>query len=571
MKALQELIHLVTKYKRREVKVLGYNEDGTDRNEIFYGLLADGRLRSDDEAARYFFGQDKDGSFTEYRNFRNSFLKRLVTTFFFIDIKRQEFNDAQAALHTCYRNMAVVKMLIAKDARHAAHEIAEKTITQAIKYEFPEVVMELARNLRAYYTYVEQDLKKKEQYQRLVDESMEAMVVIIKAETMYCELIAPYVKSKSSKPWVSEKARVYLTELEPLVQRHQVHKLHLYYHTIARLERASVHDHAGTAEVCRRAIRYFEGRFATPKSVPGAFALTLIISLTMLGQYEEAEGWAKYAEECAEAGTHNWFKGLEQQVVLQFYKQAYQAAYNVYNKASSHKHFGHLATVERETWKLHEAYTQLLIAAGKITPTDAVQKKSNFKPAKFLNEVPEFAKDKRGMNIPVLVAHAILLLYLQRYEESYDRMLALDKYADRNLKEGDDAFRSYCFIKALLQIQKADFKRAGSEAGAADWLKRMSTQPYMLADAPHEVENIPYEHLWGMAMEALQRGGGVDEASLQLMAFSHTKAKSWQETRHRNNSVPQILPLPKHQPHPCASIPSNCSSRTGRLASAQVL
>ena len=43
--------------------------------------------------------------------------------------------------------------------------------------------------------------------------------------------------------------------------------------------------------------------------------------------------------------------------------------------------------------------------------------------------------------------------------------------------------------------------------GPADWLRRMSTQPVMLADAPHEVEAIPYEHIWGMAMEALERVG----------------------------------------------------------------
>lgn len=90
-------------------------------------------------------------------------------------------------------------------------------------------------------------------------------------------------------------------------------------------------------------------------------------------------------------------------------------------------------------------------------------------------------------------------------------MLALDKYADRNLKEGDDSFRSYCFIKSLLEIKKAGFQRAASEEAAAEWLRRMSTQPFMLADQPHEVETIPYEHLWGMAMEAIEVGGMREE------------------------------------------------------------
>ncbi|MCC6724260.1 MAG: hypothetical protein IT258_07080 [Saprospiraceae bacterium] len=509
MFALQELIHLVTKYKRKEVKVLGYNPDANDRYEIFYNLLAEGKLNTDDEAARHFFGTDKAGSYIEYRNLRNSFFKRLVNTFFFIDVKKAEFNDAQAALHTCYRNMAAVKMLVAREARHAAHEIAEKTIEQAVKFELTEVVLELARNLLGYYTYIEQDERKRSYYERLVDESYETLGTTIQAEKMYLELIAPYVKSKASKPWVSEKAAEALVVLGPFVQKHHAHRLHFLFHLISRLERASVHDHVGTAEVCKRAIRYFEGRFATPKSVPGMFAHTLIVSLTMLRKYEEAEEWAKYAENLVEPGIHNWFKGLEQQIVLQFHKQDYPAALIVYQKASSHKHFGHLATIEQQTWKLYEAYIQLFIAAGKIKLTEAEQKKSGFRPTKFLNEVPEFAKDKRGMNIPVLIIHAIFLLYLKRHDDAYDRFLALDKYADRHLKEGDDAFRSYCFIKALLQIQKADFIRKGSEEKAADWIRRMSTQPVMLADAPHEVESIPYEHLWNMAMEALEQSAGL--------------------------------------------------------------
>jgi tetratricopeptide (TPR) repeat protein len=308
---------------------------------------------------------------------------------------------------------------------------------------------------------------------------------------------------------VSDEARGYLTELEPLVEKHPLQKLYLYYYLILRIERASVHDHEGTADVCRKAIKYFEGRFATTNVLLAGFAYTLIASLTMLGQYDEAEEWAEYSENLTDDGVPNWFKGLEQQIVLQFHKQDYPAAFTVYQKATSHKHFGHLATIEQQTWKLHEAYIQLLIAAGKIKPTEAERKKSGFRPTKFLNEVPEFAKDKRGMNIPVLMVHGIFLLYLKRYDDAYDRFLALDKYADRNLKEGDDAFRSFCFIKALLQIQKADFKRKDSEGKAADWIRRMSTQPVMLTDAPHEVENIPYDHLWAMAMEALEREGGV--------------------------------------------------------------
>lgn len=189
------------------------------------------------------------------------------------------------------------------------------------------------------------------------------------------------------------------------------------------------------------------------------------------------------------------------------YKRNYQATWEVFKKATSHAKFNHLATGEQEAWKVFEAYIQLLIVAGKITLPEKELKKTDFKPSRFLNEIPGFSKDKRGMNIPILIVHAMFLLYLQRYDEAWDRMLALDKYAGRHLNEGDDAFRSFCFIKALLQIKNADFKKATAEIAAAEWLQKMATKPVQYADAPHEIEAIPYEHLWEMAMEALERGG----------------------------------------------------------------
>jgi hypothetical protein len=55
MKALQELVNLVTRYKRRQIEILGYNEDSTSRYEIFYERIENGKFSSDDEAAAFFF------------------------------------------------------------------------------------------------------------------------------------------------------------------------------------------------------------------------------------------------------------------------------------------------------------------------------------------------------------------------------------------------------------------------------------------------------------------------------------------------------------------------------------
>jgi hypothetical protein len=241
----------------------------------------------------------------------------------------------------------------------------------------------------------------------------------------------------------------------------------------------------------------------TRKTTIAIFGNTLLVGLTMTAQYEEAEEVAQKSLSMVEKYSVGWYKTSEMYMALKFHKKDYQEAYGVLQEAVSHRRFKTLPPAEQESWKIYEGYVHLLIAAGKVKQSEAEKKKSKFRPARFLNAVPNFSKDKRGMNIPVLVAHVIYLLYAKRYDEAYDRMLALEKYNDRHLKEGEDTFRTWCFMQALLQIQKADFKKKGSEERAAEVLRRMSSQPIQYLNAPHEVEAIPYEHFWEMAMEAV--------------------------------------------------------------------
>ncbi|TAK33812.1 MAG: hypothetical protein EPO28_16865 [Saprospiraceae bacterium] len=515
MKALKELIHLITRYKRRQIEILGYSEDSTSRYEVFYDRIEKGKLNTDEEAAAYLFG----GKFDQYLNFKNSFKRRLVNSVFFIDLKQPEFNEAQMAYVNCWKNMAAVKLLQGRAAKHAATDLAKKTIGPAIKYELTEVVLEMARILKSYYGPFDGDRKKWDYYDQLAKDSAETLTAILKAESMYEELVIPYVKSRSSKPWIGEQAKKFLRELEPLAHKYPVYRLQLYYHLIARIERASVHDYKGTEEVCRRAIQFFEGKSSTPKIGVAVFCHTLVVCLTMTGKYEEAERVAQKASNLVEEGTTNWFKGKEQHLVLKFYQRDYTGAFDIFKKVTGHQSFPLLAGIEQESWKLYEGYIHLLAKAGKIQLQEN-EKSSSFRLAKFLNDVPEFSKDKRGMNVPVLIIHALFLLYLHRHDEGYDRILALEKYASRHLKEGDDTFRTWCFLQALLQIKKADFRRKEAQSGAEEWLRRMGAVPVMLSDEPHEVEAIPYEHLWEMAMEALERGGVEIESSIENLTDS---------------------------------------------------
>lgn len=505
MKALRELVDIVTKHKKKQMEVIGLDKDSPNRYDEFYDLLVTEQLPTEQDAAQHFFGKDKSASFTQYRNFRNKFFRRLVNAVFLLDVKKPMFSESQTAMYHIRKNAAAAKILTMRGGKTASHELAEKTIKSAIQFEASFEVIELARLIRTKYVFEFPNEKKRMEYEQLIDRSIIDLQLTLKAERMYYDLITPYTLSKSSKPEIAAKAGKYLEELKTDLQKSDAYFFRYLYYAIAKLACTTRHNYRGSIKVCKEAIADLKKRKAATPPAIATFLQPLIVAATMLGQFEKAEAAATQLEGLNLPGSHNWYKGMEVLVFFRLHQQNYQEAYRVFKQARNHKRFSHLSAANQEQWYLFEAYVHLLIAMGKIKRSEAEEKRLKLRPARLLNQVPLFSKDKRGLNIPILIVHAIYLLHLRRYEEAHDRTQALEKYAGRHLTVTDDNYRSYCFIKALSKIPDADYNPEAAQQAAADLLREMGQQPLQFADTPHEVENMPYEHLWALAMETLMR------------------------------------------------------------------
>jgi hypothetical protein len=122
---------------------------------------------------------------------------------------------------------------------------------------------------------------------------------------------------------------------------------------------------------------------------------------------------------------------------------------------------------------------------------------------KFINEISLFSKDKGGMNISILIIQILYAIAEKDYTKSSDRIDGIAKYCSRYLKD-DSTFRSNTFIKMLLQIPQANFHREASTRKTEKLFKQLQTVPLASANQAHEIEIIPYEVLWEMALESLQ-------------------------------------------------------------------
>ncbi len=158
----------------------------------------------------------------------------------------------------------------------------------------------------------------------------------------------------------------------------------------------------------------------------------------------------------------------------------------------------------KEIWIIYEMFTNYLITQNKITAEN--NRSVKIRLGKFLNEVPAYSKEKRGLNIPILIIQVLIYIQQKQYGKAIDRIDALEKYCSRHLKKEND-FRSNCFIKMILELSKSGFHPVATTRKAEKLFQKLKAHPLDVPNQSHSIEIIPYETLWEIAIGSLDKKG----------------------------------------------------------------
>lgn len=154
-----------------------------------------------------------------------------------------------------------------------------------------------------------------------------------------------------------------------------------------------------------------------------------------------------------------------------------------------------------ERWRIYEGYTFFFISNKQIKP-DHNNPLKKFRITKFVNELPIYAKDKRGVNISIILIQILFLLEQKRFGDIIDRMESLKTYVHRYLRQ-DDTFRSNCFIKMLLTLPECSFHKKAVIRKSEKNFQKLIEKPLNMANQIAEIEIVPYEMLWEFVLESL--------------------------------------------------------------------
>lgn len=502
MQALKELIYVVNKNKLRGIDLLGFPFSDDTKIGTLYESISTGVVDSDIAAAEKLFGTEEPGA--NYRKLKADLTNRLVNALFLIDVKQASYNERQRAYQECYKNWAAVKLLFGKNARTAGVVLTEKVLKYGEIFEFTNLCVEVCRALRLHYGALVGNEKMYQVYNEKFHYYRELDAFESIAEEYYIELVISHVKNRSLKEQTQALAIQYYEKLEPALQRWQSHDLHLYGNLIKLIKFTSVNDYQQAIQVCEDAIAFFEAKSFDARVPLQAFYYQQAICYLQLRQFDKQFFSNTKTLKFLEEGTYNWYKFQETHVILGLHTQHYQWSYEVFKLAIDHKRFQFLPADQQEYWKILEQYLHYLYLNQKISSNEPEAYFSKFRLGRFLNQTPIFSKDKKGLNITILVIQILFLIQQNRQSETVDRIDAIEKYSERYLHT-PYTIRSYFFIKMLLTLPKNRFDPNVVKRKSQRYFAQLIAHPLELSSQSFQIEIIPFEDLWEMVLISLEK------------------------------------------------------------------
>jgi hypothetical protein len=116
--------------------------------------------------------------------------------------------------------------------------------------------------------------------------------------------------------------------------------------------------------------------------------------------------------------------------------------------------------------------------------------------------LPDYSRDKRGLNVAILVAQVLHFLHEHDAEAVGLRVEGLRKYRLRHLR-GAGYQRTRLFLRLLQLLADEQFEAKRCEQRGRPFLQQLAAIPYA-EESFSEVELVPYPVLWSLILERLR-------------------------------------------------------------------
>jgi hypothetical protein len=501
MKILKQYIEVIDYFrvKKQDINTL-IGEENTKIRQFYEGISLD-IWESEDTAAAALYGEDCMAAHPSFRVLKSELKKRLqFLVGGTLDFKQSDkMTEFQQAYYITTRQQAVLKVLNGRAKYLAVFDLAQSLCELAIKFEFAEPVVTAASMLKRHYLTKTPDAKKYTYYKELQERYSRILQAERMADDFLGEVTGSFVENRTTKLWLKPIVDGYLEQLNPY--QNDVDSVFFIYNVgmLKVWAWTVINNYEQCLLVCDEYIARLEQKsFNFGSGVLGLLQRKVICCL-VLKKYSEGIEAIEKTYALMPSHTHNWFSNGILQIQLSFHTQDYKQAIQKCIELMASSGYKSQTKVVIEELKICEAYLQWLVAYDKVKVTKAEKEAiGQFRMTRIINELPSFSKDKKGMNIPILMLQVLHLLAEKRYDAFLDRLDALSKYKTRYLKE-DENLRTNLIIKLLHQIPENGYDKRKILRKTEALLKRLTNTQA----STYEIEVFPYPIYWDLLISTI--------------------------------------------------------------------
>ena len=293
----------------------------------------------------------------------------------------------------------------------------------------------------------------------------------------------------------------YIASLNSNLIKKESFKLIMYSFFILALHYEALSQYNNLFELASRAIQYTDSLPVEASRLKTYFVRQKYVSALKLKKYTVLQEVFKDYFHQIPKYAPTWYMLKAYDAILLLHTSNFREAMNRLPNAGQYAQG--VSENILEFYKLVQGYSKVMV---KITAEAGSSKQ--FRIFSLMNDLPVHSKDKSGMNIAILVLQILFFTDERKYDEIEERVDALKQYSYRYLKK-QKSIRSSSYIKMLIEMTKANFHPIRTERYTQDLLKKLESVPLELSEQPLEVEIIPYEQLWEITMELLERNSNI--------------------------------------------------------------
>ncbi len=481
IKELQKAIQELPFNKRMKPDLLGLKNDNVEK---LYQGIKKGKIQSEEEAIQEIYPSNRFPSQSLWK-LKENLIERIGNSAFLL-LTKDYFSSYEWAKIQTYKLYVIFKIFSFTPFRTLAKYYGEKAFFLAQKYHVSDLCLSSAIELGILFGLVIRDEESFKFYNEMVDKYFEILQVEIKLEKILITFLPKLAIKKWASPSEEEETRKIISIVNNLYKKGTSHNIEWYSAFILSNCHLRLKEYDEATEICNNCLKNLNSfNFKVHETLLFIFESKKIPGLLINGNFKEAEISITKCLDIVPKNSRNLLIAKQLEILISFYKKDYTIAFNIVK--SIYKDL----KPESEIFEVYNAYASILT-------------NRHFRLRRFLNQVPVFSRDKKGMNINILIIEILEYLRKKIYSKVIDRTAALERYSYRYLIDDKSTYRSYQFFQIILCLEKGAFCKKEVDPLAEPYLQALKEHPLSKAQQDYELEVVPYEHLWEFVRSCLR-------------------------------------------------------------------